>query len=371
MAYRWQRISDALRQAIEAGDLKPGDRLPPDVQLAVQYRVSKMTVHRAMGELQQAGFIERKRRSGSIVRDGVRRPVRRSDDRGWRVAMLIFRAHDFPQASYLGGFRDALPDDCELLLCDTGSEPMREIAHLERLRGSVDGIACLPSGDPATTARLAELIAEGMPVVCLDRLPDALDADAVFTDNYGSTRAALQYLTGRGHRRIGFVTTDNFGISSVQERREAFRETLAAVGCLDSESLTAAVPCIANEDFDAFTEQVYRFLSAWFRRTPPDALFCLEDYCLAAALEACERLGVAVGRDIEIAAYSDIPSLSLRGSRQVHRLVQRAREMGQMGAERLLRRMAGDDLPTAIFRVEAAFHPARAALPAVPALLAT
>jgi DNA-binding LacI/PurR family transcriptional regulator len=370
MPYRWQQISESLKTAIEEGKLKPGERLPPDVQLASQYRVSKMTIHRAMGELQQAGLIERKRRLGSVVsaRAGIAR--RRTAPR-FRVAMLTFAANDFPQASYLGGFRDALPDDCDLLLCDTGNEPEREIAHLERMRKNADGIACFPSGDPATTKLLTELIAEGIPVLCLDRLPDGLQVDAIVTDNYGSTRAALQFLTERGRRRIAFVTTDNFGISSVRRRRDAYRDTLAAVGGPDPDELTTVLPCIATHDFDAFAEKTYCSLQILFRKAFPDALFCLEDYCLAAALEACERLGVVVGRDIEVVSYSDIPPLTLRGNRQVHRLVQRAREMGQMGAERLLRRMSGEEMATKVIRVEAAFLTARLSLTSSPVLLPT
>lgn len=370
MPYRWQQISESLRTAIETGELKPGDRLPPDVQLANQYSVSKMTIHRAMGELQQAGLIERKRRLGSTVSSRAATARQQTGPR-FRVVLLTSGANDFPQASYLSGFRDALPDDCDLLLCDTGNDPEREFAHLERMRESADGIACFPSGNPATTKLLTKLITEGMPVLCLDRLPDGLQADAILTGNYGSTRAALQFLTERGCRHIAFVTTDDFGISSVRRRRDAYRDMMIAVGEPDPDALTIVLPGIATHDFDAFTEKTYRSLQSLFHKASPDALFCLEDYCLAAALEACEQLGIVPGRDIEVASYSDIPPLTLRGNRQVHRLVQRAREMGQMGAERLLRRMGGEEMPIETIHVAASFHPARMSLRPSPILLPT
>lgn len=58
-----------LREGIESGRYKPGTALPTEEELARDYRVSRVTVRRALGELASAGLIERRQGSGTFVRN--------------------------------------------------------------------------------------------------------------------------------------------------------------------------------------------------------------------------------------------------------------------------------------------------------------
>ncbi|MCF4097053.1 UTRA domain-containing protein [Maritalea mediterranea] len=58
--------NDLLRQ-IRTGALRPGDAVPHEETIAKQYGVARATVHRAMRELAEEGFVERKRRAGTRV----------------------------------------------------------------------------------------------------------------------------------------------------------------------------------------------------------------------------------------------------------------------------------------------------------------
>jgi len=53
------QIADHVQKRIEAGDLRPGERLPPERELATDvYKVAPMTLRRAMQELRERGLIE-------------------------------------------------------------------------------------------------------------------------------------------------------------------------------------------------------------------------------------------------------------------------------------------------------------------------
>jgi GntR family transcriptional regulator len=56
-----------LRAAIERGDWRPGDRLPPERELAKGYGCSLITVRHALGELAREQRIERTRGRGTFV----------------------------------------------------------------------------------------------------------------------------------------------------------------------------------------------------------------------------------------------------------------------------------------------------------------
>lgn len=55
------RINRLLRLAIFEGELKPGDKLPPEEQIAKDLKVSKVTVREALGQMEAEGLIEKRR----------------------------------------------------------------------------------------------------------------------------------------------------------------------------------------------------------------------------------------------------------------------------------------------------------------------
>lgn len=63
----YQRIQAAIRERIDAGELKPGDAVDSERELAKLHRVSLMTARHALAELQHEGLVERRRGSGTFV----------------------------------------------------------------------------------------------------------------------------------------------------------------------------------------------------------------------------------------------------------------------------------------------------------------
>ncbi len=56
-----------LRAALDAGEWRPGDRLPPERELAARYGCSLITVRRALGDLARERRLERTRGRGTFV----------------------------------------------------------------------------------------------------------------------------------------------------------------------------------------------------------------------------------------------------------------------------------------------------------------
>jgi len=68
----WKRLFDDLAASITAGDLRPGERLPTEHELALSRRISRNTVRRAYLALSQAGQIRIVNGRGSFVmRTGI------------------------------------------------------------------------------------------------------------------------------------------------------------------------------------------------------------------------------------------------------------------------------------------------------------
>lgn len=63
-----QQIKEDLLNKIEYEDYKVGDKIPNEVDLATHYKVSRPTVRQAINALVIDGFLERRKKRGTIVR---------------------------------------------------------------------------------------------------------------------------------------------------------------------------------------------------------------------------------------------------------------------------------------------------------------
>lgn len=87
VARAYEQLADLLRGRIMSGDLREGERLPSETDLAAQGGVSRSTVREAFRTLQEAGLIERASPRVMVVR-------RRTGDPVYRELMHALRRRD-------------------------------------------------------------------------------------------------------------------------------------------------------------------------------------------------------------------------------------------------------------------------------------
>ncbi len=63
----YKKIQSAVRQRIESAELKPGDLVPSERELARTHKVSLMTARHALAGLEHEGVVERRRGAGTFV----------------------------------------------------------------------------------------------------------------------------------------------------------------------------------------------------------------------------------------------------------------------------------------------------------------
>jgi len=70
------KIKNELLNRIRQGELRPGDKIDHEEVMAKQFSCARATVHRAIRELAEEGFVERKRRAGTRVASAGTRSTR-------------------------------------------------------------------------------------------------------------------------------------------------------------------------------------------------------------------------------------------------------------------------------------------------------
>ena len=66
-SHSWQSIQKSVRRRIVDGVWKPGDLIPTEEQLAVEFNCARATINRALRGLAEAGLLDRRRKVGTRV----------------------------------------------------------------------------------------------------------------------------------------------------------------------------------------------------------------------------------------------------------------------------------------------------------------
>ena len=196
-----------IRDQINTGELKPGDLLPAEVQLAQTLNISRSTVRQAMAALEKSGQIFRVRGKGSFVqRVADTQPSSSIAD----FSLLIPETQEGLYKSLLHGFEAATAKiHCHATVCRTHNNVDKQgNLILQLLRKKVAGVAFVPTLTEATLSyQVLELQERGIPVVFCHRRVQEVRAP-LLTIPFGEVgQVAGEAFLKQGHTRVAFVSS--------------------------------------------------------------------------------------------------------------------------------------------------------------------
>src|SRR6267143_4630716 len=89
----YEQIVQQIEESILKGDLKPGDQLPAERELAQRFGVSRTAVREAVKALREKGLVEAFSGRGTFITDGTTQAVRQSLDLMVRIGQQEGSAH--------------------------------------------------------------------------------------------------------------------------------------------------------------------------------------------------------------------------------------------------------------------------------------
>jgi DNA-binding LacI/PurR family transcriptional regulator len=335
------RVYAALRKEIDAGVWGPGARLPSEAELVRLYGASRITVGRAMRDLQEAGLVERRAGSGTFVKRSV----------GGRLSfgLLIpdLGETEIFESIFRGMMASPLAKEHALLLGSIqGAGASKEERALTLCRQYVErrvsGVFLAPleltDRKDDVNRRIARALDDaGIPVVLLDRTvlpyPERGDHDLVGIDNRRAGYVVTAHLLDQGAKRVAFVALP-LAAATVDAREAGWREALFARDAPTDRALSRR---IAPTDASA--------VRAMMDETHPDAILCANDRTAARLMHTLLELGYAVPKDVRLAGIDDLDIASLLPV-PLTTLRQPTREIGEAAITTMLERIARRDLPT-------------------------
>ena len=341
-AHKYQQVYSALRRDIQSGRLAKGDRLPSEAELVRLFGASRITVGRAVRDLQAAGLVERRAGAGTFVRA----PQRAA---GLSFGLLIpdLGETEIFEPICQGMMASPLAEGHALVwgsLQGTGQSREDDAWRLCRqyIDRHVSGVFFAPLELTAGKDDVNEQIARALdtariPVVLLDRTvvpyPQRGHHDLVGIDNRRAGYVITEHLLQAGARRLAFVAMPN-AAATVDARAAGFREALFAAGlAIDPSSIARFDP----EDVPA----VKQLLDA----LQPDGIVCANDRTAARLMRTLLDLGRKVPDDLRLAGIDDAEFAALLPV-PLTTLRQPSRQIGDAALATMLQRIARRDLPT-------------------------
>jgi LacI family transcriptional regulator len=171
-------------------------------------------------------------------------------------------------------------------------------------------------------------------IVVIDPQGEGASVPSVIATNRVGALAVMEYLTGLGHRRIGFIGGRPDALSAIR-RFEGYKDGLSAAGIPYEPTLV--------QDGD-FTRERGQAAARQLLDRPdrPSAIFAANDQSALGVMDVARSLGIQIPRDLSVVGFDDIPEAA-QVSPRLTTVDQSIQEMGALAARMLIAWLRGEE----------------------------
>ena len=224
MASKYERLAQLLRDELPRLRAAGTARMPSEAEIVQQYGVSRQTVRHALTLLEADGLIEKRRGSGTYLKEG-------EGVHSTQIAVVASYVNDYIFPNLLRDVQAVLANEnYSVAVYATGNSVFEERKLLQRLlREPVAGILIegVKTALPNPNLDLYEQLRRNTPMVFLHGVySDLADAVCIGDDNVGGGYQLTRHLLEQGHTQIAgiFKSDDIQGLRRYQGCMAALRD---------------------------------------------------------------------------------------------------------------------------------------------------
>lgn len=339
-------IVESLRSDLHSGRYRPGARLPSEAELTRRFKVSRMTVVKAIQQLQQEGLLVRRVGSGTYASG-------QNDTEGLSFGLLIpdlgqteifepicrgmMRSPSVKKHSLSWGHALSIAHDKEV-----EAESLCQSFINQGVAGVFFAPVEFTTHQDVNGRILRALDKARIPVILLDRdvvmYPRRSNYDLVGLDNQRAGFIVTDHLIRQGGSRIGFFAR-NDSAETVEARIAGYHEALYL------HDLPVSRRFLMRGDASD-----KKFVEASIREERVDSIMCANDLTAANLMQTILALGLRIPEDIRIAGVDDVKYASLLPI-PLTTFRQPCDEIGAACMSAMLERISNPHLPPRSIRV--------------------
>ena len=297
---KYQQVIDWVKEQIDAGNFKAGDKLMSEKELSEMFGLSRQTIRHATGELAARNLVTRVQGSGTYV-GGAREPVREARYMSIAVVSTFYESYIFPPT--LKGIERILSrNGYSMQVSFTDNKVRREEAILRNLldKDNVDGIIVEPakSALPNPNLRYYQQLKERhIPIICFNALYPDLDVPCVRIDDEEIARKATKLLLDAGHRNIAAIFKPDDGQG--RYRYGGFLKALEEAGAPLDEKRVIWIDTYDYRDMSRIEEYLFTRLGN------ASAVVCYNDEVAYQLIDLALKRGIRIPEDLSVVGIDD------------------------------------------------------------------
>jgi len=290
-----QQLKNFIKEALGKNEIKAGDSILSESELARKCKVSSVTVRRAIKELVKEGFLYSVQGKGTFVRD------RNKSRSCTRIVSLLYpkknesslswRTHFSEWTKYLG--EELSLYDYQLSHYSLSSKG--DISRILNKNFLSDGFILMNSIWNIQN----ELLKKNCHFVALIARIEDSRINSVVVNQYEGAYQATMYLIENGYKRIAVISGPQKSLG-YHQRVKGYLAALEDKGIKKDRELIKIVS-LGGE------ESGYQAMNSLLKlKRPPQAVFCLSDFKAIGAIEVAKGKGLKIPQDIAIMGFDDI-----------------------------------------------------------------
>lgn len=203
---KYQRLKDYLIGVIKLDELKTGEKIQSENELATKFEISRHTVRQAIGELVSEGWLYRTQGKGTFVN---RKPDT-NQNKSKTIGVVTTYLNDYIFPSIIRGIDSILSiSGYSIVLGCTYNQHEKERIFLENiLEQNIAGLiveptrSALPNPNIDLYKRISEL---GIPVLFIHGCYKELNYSFIVEDDNEAGYIATKHLIDEGHKKIAGI----------------------------------------------------------------------------------------------------------------------------------------------------------------------
>lgn len=351
------QIKEYILTEISENRLVVGDMLPPEKDLIEQFKVSRITVRRAMDELEDEGIIARYPGKGTFVSSTQKidfasknEKERRRED--YTIGVIMSHLDSPFQVSLLQALETAIgKHGFQMMFGLTHGRNQIENELIDRMREhGVDGLIIFPVDGAYYSEKILQMSIEDFPVVLIDRYLPGINACSVFSDDRKGGQLLGEYLIKKGHKKIALFSQNPNNTACLIDRIEGFRYALLSEGISSSKDdcLIDLNNCSVYNEPEQYENNIRRIEEFLQARPEITAVYCTIATFAINTLSASRRLK----KKLEIVCFDNIEPYQWMEKLPITYISHSEIEMGTKAVEAMTELFQGKKLQNIIIPCE-------------------
>lgn len=328
---KYQQVIDWIKNRIENGELRDGDRLETEQEIGEKFGISRQTVRHGLSLLEKEELLEKIQGSGSYVRTWRQREGAPQLSHTVSIISSYVDSYIFPRI--LQSMVKALERagySSRIMFTGNHLETERNLLNRMLEENSQDPLIVEPvmSGLPNPNLDdYRKLQKKGIPILFFNSFYPELELPHVSMNDKAAGRLATEYLIERGHTRIGGIFKSDDG-----QGRCRYRGYLDAMQKRGLPITEKRIRWIDTMELNWLEQNGSQLLE---RLSDCTACVCYNDQVAHALTEVCTREGIRIPEELSLVSI-DNSELSRLNAVELTSVAHPMEALGKRAAENLL-----------------------------------